>query len=143
MIAKQVIHCYIKPLVFVIIQSLTEGVFPDELKLAKVIPVYKAESSMELYNYRTTSILFFSSKFYEKLMYNSLVSYLEKYNILYQNQFGFRQGHSSNHARITLVKNYSITWFRSHGDWNFPRSKKSIWHSKSQNFCQKIILIWN
>ena len=36
-------------------------------------------------------------------MYKSLVSYFDKYNILYQNQFGFRQGHSSHHAHITLV----------------------------------------
>ena len=36
-------------------------------------------------------------------MYNSLVSYFDKYNILYQNQFGFRLGHSSPHDLITLV----------------------------------------
>ena len=47
----QVIHCYIKPLVFLINQSPIESVFPDELKLAKVIPVYKAGSSMKLSNY--------------------------------------------------------------------------------------------
>ena len=57
LIAKHVIHCYIKPLVFLINQSLIEGVFPDELKLAKVIPVYKAGSSMELSNYRPISVL--------------------------------------------------------------------------------------
>ena len=62
LIAKQVIHCYIKPLVFLINQSLIEGVFPDELKLAKVIPVYKAGSSMELSNYRPISVLIFFFK---------------------------------------------------------------------------------
>ena len=62
LIAKHVIHCYIKPLVFLINQSLIEGVFPDELKLAKVIPVYKAGSSMELSNYRPISVLFFFFK---------------------------------------------------------------------------------
>ena len=36
-------------------------------------------------------------------MYNSLVSYFDKYNILCQNQFGFRQGHFSHHALLTLV----------------------------------------
>ena len=48
MIAKQVIHCFIKHL-------LIEDVFPDELILAKVIPVYKAGSSMDLSNYRPIS----------------------------------------------------------------------------------------
>ena len=36
-------------------------------------------------------------------MYNSLTYYFDKYNILYQNQLGFRQGHSSHHALMTLV----------------------------------------
>ena len=62
LIEKHVIHCYIKPLVFLINQSLIECVFPDELKLAKVIPVYKAGSSMELSNYRPISVLFFFQK---------------------------------------------------------------------------------
>ena len=57
---------------------------------------------MELSNYRPISVLFFS-KVYEQLLYNSLVSYFDKYNVLYQNQFDFRQGHSSQHALITLV----------------------------------------
>ena len=68
LIAKQVYHCYIKPLVFLINQSFIDGVFPDELKLTKIIAVYKAGSSMELSNYRPISVLFFSSKVYEKLM---------------------------------------------------------------------------
>ena len=114
LITKRVIHCYIKPLVFLINQSLIEGVFPDELKLAKVIPVFKAGSSMELSKYRPISVLIFVSKVYEKLMYNSLVSYFDKYNILYQNQFGFRQRHSSHHALITLVN--KITQSLDSGD---------------------------
>ena len=47
-------------------------------------------------------------------MYNSLVSYFDKYNILYQNQFGFCQGHSSHHALITLVN--KITQSLNSGD---------------------------
>ena len=47
-------------------------------------------------------------------MYNSLVSYFDKYNILYQPQFGFRHGHSSHHALITLVN--KITQSLDSGD---------------------------
>ena len=104
LIAKQVIHGYIQPLVFLINQSLIEGVFPNEQKF---ILVYKAGSSMELSNYRPISVLSFSLKVYEKLMYNPLVSYFDKYNILYQNQFSFSQGHSSHHALINLVNKIS------------------------------------
>ena len=116
LIAKHVIHCYIKPLAFLINQSLIEGVFPDELKLAKVIPVYKAGSSMKLSNYRLISVLFsFLQKSMKNLcITNSLVSYFDKYNILYQNQFRFRQGHFSHHAIITLVN--KITQSPGSGD---------------------------
>ena len=48
-------------------------------------------------------VLLLISKVYEKRMYNSVVFYFDKYNILYQSQIGFRQGHSSHHALITLV----------------------------------------
>ena len=143
LVAKHVIHCYIKPLVFLINQSLIEGVFPDELKLAKVIPVYKAGSSMELYNYRPISVLFFS-KVYEKRMYNSLVSYFDNYNMLYQNQFGFRQGHSSHHALITLVN--KITQSLDSGDMVvgiFLDLKKALDTVNHKILVKKLILIWN
>ena len=67
LIAKHVIHCYIKPLVFVINQSLIEDVFSDELKLARCFPVYKTGSSMELSNYRPISVLIF---FFKSLLKN-------------------------------------------------------------------------
>ena len=60
------------------------------------------------------SVRIFFFKIYEKLMYNSLVSYFYKYNILYQNQFGFCQGHSSHYALITLVN--KITQSLDSGD---------------------------
>ena len=43
------------------------------------------------------------SKVFERLMYDRLTQFLDKYNILYHNQFGFRQGHSTHHALISLV----------------------------------------
>ena len=40
-IAKQLINSYIKPLSYLINKSISDGIFPTELKLAKVIPVFK------------------------------------------------------------------------------------------------------
>ena len=58
---------------------------------------------MELNNYRPISVLNIFSITFERLMYNKLIKFLDKYDILDQNQFGFRQGHSTHHALITLV----------------------------------------
>ena len=60
---------------------------------------------MELSNYRPISVLNIFSKIFERLMYNKSIQFLTQYNDLYQNQFGFRQGHSTHPALITLVDN--------------------------------------
>ena len=101
-LTKRVLNYYIKPLTFLKSQYFHNGIFPDELKLAKVIPIYKSGSTMELNNYRPISVLNIFSKTFERL-YNKLIKFLDKYNIHDQNQFGFRQGHSTHHALITLV----------------------------------------
>ena len=64
-LAKRVLNYYIKPLTFLIHQSFHNGIFPDELKLAKVIPIYKSGSTMELNNYRPISVLNIFSKTFE------------------------------------------------------------------------------
>ena len=69
---------------------------------------------MELSNYRPISVLNIYSKIFERLMYNRLIQFLDKNKVLYQNQFGFRQGHSTHHALITLVDN--ITKSLDNGD---------------------------
>ena len=69
---------------------------------------------MELSNYRPISVLNIYSTIFERLMYNRLIQFLDKNKVLYQNQFGFRQGHSTHHALITLVDN--ITKSLDNGD---------------------------
>ena len=81
--------------------SFEQGVFPSDLKLAKVIPLHKAGSRSDLSNYRPISLLPLFSKIYEKVMHNRLYSHLTKYNIICETQFGFRAGHSCEHALLT------------------------------------------
>ena len=69
-LAKRVLNYYIKPLTFLIDQSFHYGIFPDELKLAKVIPIYKSGSTIYLNNYRPITVLNIFSKIFERLMYN-------------------------------------------------------------------------
>ena len=49
-LVKRVMHVYIKPLTLIINKALYDGIFPKEPKLAKVIPIYKAGTTMELNN---------------------------------------------------------------------------------------------
>ena len=80
------------------------GEFPLMLKLAKVIPLHKKESVLNFLNYRPISLLSVFSKIYEKTIYVRIYSYLDKYNMIYSKQFGFRKNHSVNHAIISFTE---------------------------------------
>ena len=83
--------------------SLEKGVFPDDLKIAKLTPIYKAGDNSDVSNYRPISVLPCFSKILERLMYNHLSKYLKENNILYEKQFGFQSGYSTNDAIVQLV----------------------------------------
>ena len=92
-----------KPLLHVFSQSLKTGVFPDELKIARVSPLFKKGDDSELGNYRPISVLPCFSKVLEKIMHNRLYKHLSENNLLYKKQFGFQQKHSTEHAIIQLI----------------------------------------
>ena len=83
--------------------SLMEGIFPSELKLAKVVPIFKSGESDTVINYIPISVLSFFLKIFEKNMYNYVINFINKKNATYKCQFGFRNNHSTQHAIITLV----------------------------------------
>ena len=85
--------------------SLSLGIFLDSMKIAKVTPVFKAGKKELVSNYRPISVLPCFSKILEKIMYNRLYRYLTENNLLFQKQFGLREGHSTNHAIVNLVSN--------------------------------------
>ena len=83
--------------------SLQNGTFPDELKIARVTPLFKNGSDSDLGNYRPISVLPCFSKILEKIMYNRLYKHLSDNNVLYKKQFGFQEKHSTEHAILHLV----------------------------------------
>ena len=82
-----------KPLEILYNLLFSSGTVRDSFKMARVIPVYKSDSSSFLSNYRPISLLSIFNQFLEKLLSTRLYKYLEKYNIIYSGQFGFRANH--------------------------------------------------
>ena len=72
---KQCIGSYIDPLSLLINQSMAQCVFPAELKIARVIPLYKGENNQLIHNYRPISVLPFLSKIYEKIVYKYVIDF--------------------------------------------------------------------
>ncbi len=83
------------PLSKVINKSLSTGMVPEDMKLAKVVPLYKAKNKELFTNYRPISLLPVFSKLLEKVVHKQLYSFLQKYKILYLRQYGFRRKHST------------------------------------------------
>ena len=84
-------------------QSIETGVVPNILKISQVTPVYRNGDATDPANYRPISTLSSFSKVLEKLIYNQLYNFLEKYSILYKYQFGFRKGYSTEQAILEIT----------------------------------------
>ena len=104
---KQIFSSVVKPIVHICNMSFTTGVFPDSMKTAKVIPLFKAGDKKSFSNYRPISILTQFSKILEKLFNNRLENFLEKYKILSDNQYGFRKNSSTSYALLKLTEDIS------------------------------------
>ena len=83
--------------------SMKVGEYPDLLKIAKVLPIFKKGDHSLTSNYRPISVISCINKIFERLIFNRIYKYLEKFNILYEFQYGFRQGHSTTHALVEIV----------------------------------------
>ena len=102
-ILKSIKSVIINPLTLIINQMVETGIFPDVLKISKVIPICKKGDVSLLSNYRPISLLPTLSKIFERVIYNQLYNYFVDNSLLTEHQFGFRAKHSTELATIRLV----------------------------------------
>lgn len=77
------------------------------MKIASLVPIFKS-GGKAFSNYRPVSILPCVSKFLERIVHNRIFAYLNEFEILYNNQYGFRKkNHSNSFAPIDLYDNIS------------------------------------
>ena len=93
-------------LTFIFNQALTLSSFPNEWKMARVIPLYKNGQRNIPGNYRPISVLPAISKIMERIMYDQLYNYLTKFELLSDSQFGFRKSHSTATALLDCTNDW-------------------------------------
>jgi hypothetical protein len=93
----------VKPLTIIINQSLHNGIFPQKMKIAKVLPLHKKNENYLFDNYRPVSLLPSLSKLLEKIMHKQLFHYFDESKLLYDSQYGFRNRHSTELAALEIV----------------------------------------
>src|SRR3989442_4625584 len=102
--AVKFVSSYISPILSLLINHSTDkGIFPDALKIAKILPIHKTGDKILITNYRPISLLTVFSKIYEKIILKRLNDFLTKHNILYDGQFGFRKNRSTPLALVSYL----------------------------------------
>ena len=101
-VVNEISDIFFTTLKYIFNLSLQQRIFPENLKIAKVSPIYKKDEEFLLTNYRPNSVLPCFSKLLERIMYNHLFKYLSENSILYEKQFGFQISHSTEHAILLL-----------------------------------------
>lgn len=115
--------------IFIYYLSFSKAKVPDKLKIAKVVPIFKNNDKHLPSNYRPISILSTINKIMEKIVFKQLSSFLTKYKILYNYQFGFREKYSTSLALIELVEDIiKKKRIRKNCGWNLFRLAKSFRH---------------
>jgi Reverse transcriptase (RNA-dependent DNA polymerase) len=103
-IIKECSEHYTEPLVHIINESFKTGIYPDLLKISKIIPLYKKGDKTKTSNYRPIAILSVFSKIFEKIIAKRLLNFLESENVLSKNQFGFQNRKSTQSALLRILK---------------------------------------
>ena len=83
-------------------QRIEQGIFPDDLKIGKVVPIIKSGKKEDPGNYRPISILSGFARIFKRLLYQELYKYFTDNNLLGDKQWGFRSIHSAIYALQNL-----------------------------------------
>ena len=89
---------------------IREGHYPENFKVARVVPVFKAEDPTQFSNYRPVSVLPVLSQVFERVLYSRLVRFLDERNVIIPGQYGFRTGHSTIMAITDMVEKVRAAW---------------------------------
>ena len=106
-VVKGVIHMLAPVLTNIFNRSIEQGCFPDQMKVAKVTPIYKSDDKLAVTNYRPISVLPVLSKILEKIMYLRLTEFITANQLLSDKQYGFRENHSTALALLDLTDKIS------------------------------------
>jgi hypothetical protein len=101
-VVKKFIDYLKKPLTSIYNSSLESGTFPEQLKIAKMIPVHKKGYTRDINNYRPIASLSVFSKLLEKLVYNRIIAFIERNGIITDAQHGFK----ANRSMVTALQDF-------------------------------------
>ena len=103
-VVKNIINSVVTPFQHICNLSFKTGSVPDAMKIAKVIPLFKSGDKHFFTNYRPVALLPQFSKILEKLFCKRLNAFIDRHNLISDNQYGFRPNRSTSTALLELVE---------------------------------------
>ena len=91
------------PLNYIYNRVLSTGTFPDRLKFATVRPLFKKGDKKDISNYRPITLLPVFSKILERVIQTRLLKHLIDYNVLSNEQYGFRPNLNTDNATYQIT----------------------------------------
>ena len=104
-VLKKISHVISPLLSDIFNESINAGVFPEKLKLGRVIPLYKEGDRTDVSNYRPITTLSVFSKLFEKLVHKRMSSFIAQYNLIKPHQFGFQKNKCTSDAILEFLEN--------------------------------------
>ena len=129
------------PVTFLLNMSISENCVPDALKIARIKPLYKKNSNLDVGNYRPVSILSVVSKILEKAIYIQLEAYLVKNNIIFDYQSGFRSSFSTDTCLIHLLGHIKMKIANGLYTGMIPLDLQKAFDTVDHNICNKLKLM--
>ena len=84
-------------------KSILCGTYPRQLKHAKVVPIHKTGDETDPSNYRPISLLSVFNRKFERLTYKRLKSFIDKNDMFFKSQYGFRKNYCTQHAILDIL----------------------------------------
>ena len=92
-----------RPISHIFNLSLEKGIFPENLKASRTVPIFKCGDPKSCDNYRPISLVSTLSKILEKMVHINLINHLELNKLLYEHQYGFLRGRSTEQNLLHVV----------------------------------------
>ena len=89
---------------------IREGYYPSSFKVARVVPVFKAEDPTKFSNYRPVSVLPVLSQIFERVLKTRLTEFMDRHEVIIPGQYGFRKRHSTAMAVLDMVEKVRMAW---------------------------------
>ena len=101
-IIKWAPHLFSPILMCIFNKCIHLGYYPDNMKIARVVPIHKGGDINDINNYRPISVLTQFNRLFERILASRLTNFFEKNNIISSKQFGFMKKRSTEHAILDL-----------------------------------------